>query len=302
MYELTILGISAATPAYARHPTAQVLTLPHTKFLIDCGEGTQMQMQRYKIKPNKIKTILITHLHGDHYLGLTGLLSTMHLQKRQQELNIFAPRELAEVIRLHLQLAKTRLNYKISFFPLPETGGEIFYEDDQIQVETILMTHRIHCMGFLFKEKNKKRKVLMDKLPEGTTWKSIAALKEGKDVKDENGELLYKLEDYTLPPRRYSFAHCSDTKFTREIIPQIQEVDLLYHESTFLHEDLDKAEETFHSTAFQAATIAKEAQVKKLVIGHFSSRYKDLKPILEEARTVFENTFLGVEGETITIE
>ena len=302
MYELTVLGISAATPAYTRHPTAQVLALPHTKFLIDCGEGTQMQMQRYKVKPNKIKNILISHLHGDHYLGLTGLLSTMHLQKRQQELSIFAPRELSEVIRLHLRLAKTRLSYKIHFFPLPDIGGEVFYEDDQIQVETIKMIHRIQCMGFLFKEKSKKRKVYMNKLPEGTSWKSISALKDGKNVLDEDGKILFNYEDYTYAPKRYTFAHCSDTRFNTDIIPQIENVDLLYHEATFLHEDLEKAEDTFHSTALQAATIARDANVKRLLLGHFSSRYKDLRPFLEETKPIFENTSLGIEGETLTIE
>lgn len=302
MYSLTILGISAATPAYTRHPTAQVLHLPHTKFLIDCGEGTQMQMQRYKVKPNRIKNILISHLHGDHYLGLFGLISTMHLQKRQQELNIFAPAELSELISLHLKLGNTRLNYKVNFHPLPDEGQEIFYEDDQITVETILMDHRIRCMGFLFREKPKKRKVLAEKLPTGLPWKYMAILKEGQDILDEEGKVLYTAHEYTTIPKRYSFAHCSDTKIKADIIPQIAEVDLLYHEATFLHSELNKAEETYHSTALQAATLADQAQVQKLLLGHFSSRYRRLEPFLEEARPIFKNTILGTEGETVVVE
>ncbi len=301
MYELTVLGISAAMPAYTRHPTSQLLALPHTKFLIDCGEGTQMQMQRYRIKPNKIKHILISHLHGDHYLGLMGLLSSMHLQKRQQDLDLYAPRDLGEIIRLHLRCANTRLNYKINFYPLPEAGEETIYEDDQVTVQTIALDHRIHCIGFLFKEKPKKRKVLAEKLPEDTPWKHMAMLKDGKDVHDEEGKLLYKNEDYTLLTERYSFAYCSDTKYKPALIPQIAEVDLLYHEATFLHSELDKAEATFHSTALQAATFAQQAQVAKLLLGHFSSRYKDLQPFLDEARPIFPETYLGVEGERLQI-
>lgn len=301
MFDLTILGISAATPAFNRHPTAQVLNLPHARFLIDCGEGTQMQLQRFKIKLNKIKAIFISHLHGDHYLGLLGLLSTMHLQKRQQDMNLYGPRDLAEILRIGFKYSNTRLNYKINFFPLPPQGQEVFFEDDQVQVETIQMNHQIECMGFLFKEKPKKRKVLADKLPPGTPWRIMSVLKDGKDVLDEEGNVLYKFEDYTLEPRHYSFAHCSDTKYKEDIIPQIEKVDLLYHESTFLHEDLDKAEMTFHSTAKQAARIANQAQVGRLIIGHFSSRYKNLGPFLEEARAVFQESYLGQEGEPFIV-
>lgn len=301
MYELTILGSSAAMPAYQRHPTSQLFALPHTRFLIDCGEGTQMQMQRYRVKPNRIKHIVVSHLHGDHYLGLVGLLSSMHLQKRQQPLNLFAPRELAEIIQVNLRYSGTYLSYKVNFHPLPKDSTEIFFEDEQVTVQTIPMNHRIQCNGFLFKEKIKKKKVLAEKLPEGTPWKLMNVLKNGENVLDDEGNILYKWEDYTIQPKSYSFAHCSDTKYNEAILPQIEGVDLLYHESTFLHKDLDKAEQTFHTTAQQAATLAHKAGVGKLLIGHFSSRYKNLKPFLEEARSVFPNTYLGIEGETTSI-
>lgn len=269
--------------------------------MIDCGEGTQMQLLRYRIKHRNISQIFISHLHGDHYLGLIGLISSMHLVKRSDDLWIYGPRELAEVIRLNLKVSQTQLNYKLHFVEIPNKGGEIIYEDPSLTVETIAMNHRIQCTGFLFREKPKKRKVLAAKLPQESDWKIARTLKNGENVFDDEGNLLYGFEEYTYIPKSYSFAHCSDTLSTKEILPQINGVDLLYHEATFLHEDLDKAVETFHSTARQAAEIANQAKVNKLIIGHFSSRYRDLVPLLEEARTVFENTVLAVEGETTVL-
>jgi ribonuclease Z len=303
MIDLTILGCSAAMPAYNRHPTSQLVIFPYNRFLIDCGEGTQMQMMKYQVRANRIRHIFISHLHGDHYLGLVGLFSSMHLQKRQEDLNLYAPKNLAEIIRIHLKYGNTKLNYKINFFDLPENSFEIFYEDEQLTVHTLPMTHRIQCNGFLFQEKPKKRKVLADKLPEEVPFKTMTTLKDKKDVLDEEGNVLFKWEDYTIPSRSHSFAHCSDTKYNEDVVAQIDGVDMLYHESTFLHEDLAKAEETFHSTALQAAQIAAKAQVGKLIIGHFSSRYSDayLTKFLEEAKSVFENTFLAVEGENFSV-
>jgi ribonuclease Z len=302
MIELTILGNSAATPAHERHPTSQVLALPHKHFLIDCGEGTQIQMQRYKVKMGYIRNILITHLHGDHFLGLVGLLSSMHLQKREEDINLFAPLDLLEIIRINFKYSHTVLNFKVNFFPLPAQGGEIIYQDDQVSIETILMNHRIDCYGFLFQEKVKKKKVLADKLPPETPWQILVALKDGQDILDEQGNLLYKCEDYTLQPPSYKFAHCSDTRYTESFLEQIYGADMIYHEATYLHEDVHKAEYTFHSTALEAATLAQKAQVGKLVIGHFSSRYRELWAHLQEAQSIFPNTVLGIEGETQSVE
>jgi len=302
MLQLTILGTNAASPAHKRHPTAQVLSLPYTHFLIDCGEGTQIQMQRYRVKINKLKAIFITHLHGDHYLGLIGLLSTMHLIKRVDALDIYAPPDLADIIRINLKCSDTRLSFPVHFHPVSDKGQEIVYEDGGFTVETIKMNHRIACVGYLFREKPKKLKVLIDKLPEEVAWQIPAELQKGRDYYNEEGGILYKCEEYTYRPPSLVFAHCSDTLYNEAIIPQIEGADLLYHESTFLHEELEKANMTHHSTALQAATIAHKAKVKKLVIGHYSARYKDLQPLLEEARTVFENTHLAIEGEKIHIE
>ncbi len=301
MFSLTILGISAATPAFSRHPTAQVLNLPHTRFLIDCGEGTQMQMQKHKVKINKIKHILITHLHGDHYLGLVGLLSTMHLQKRNQPLCIYGPRDLGEIIRLGLKVSNTQLSYPLDFFPVPDAPAEIFYEDEQMVVETLQMNHRIQCTGYLFREKPKKRKVYIERLPENIPWSVITRLKEGEDVWDEERKCLYKSAEYSYQPARYSFAHCSDTLYQESILSQIEKVDMMYHEATFLHADIDKARATFHSTAWQAGHLAAQAQVKKLIIGHFSSRYRDLQPFLTESRFAFQNSYLGKEGGNFSL-
>lgn len=303
MLQLTILGTNAAGPAHKRHPTAQVLSLPYSHFLIDCGESTQIQMQRYKVKMNKIKTIFITHLHGDHYLGLIGLLSTMHLVKRTDPLDIYGPAGLAEIIRINFKYSDTRLSYPVFFHAVPDSPKEMIYDDGGFTVETIQMNHRIPCIGYLFREKPKKLKVLIDKLPKDIPWQISAQLQKGKDYYDEiSGELRYASSEYTFRPPSLAFAHCSDTLFREEIIPQIEGVDLLYHESTFLHEELEKAQMTYHSTALQAATIAHKAKVKKLVIGHFSARYRDLQPLLEEARTIFENTHLALEGHKIDIE
>ncbi len=296
MLELTILGTSAASPAYHRNTTAQVLALPHTRFLIDCGEGTQMQMQRFKVKINKLDAVFITHLHGDHYFGLMGLLSSMHLLKRQEVLKIYAPAQLAEIIRTSFKYSDTRLCYPIEFYPVPNIGKERIYEDGAFTVETIKMNHRIACTGYLFKEKTKKRKVLIEKLPKDIHWQVPSELQKGRDVYDEKGNLLYSAEEYTFRPHSGSFAHCADTLYHEEVIPQIEGVDLLYHESTFLHEELEKATLTYHSTALQAATIAQKAKVKQLVLGHFSARYKDLSPLLEEAKSVFEHTQLAIDG------
>ncbi len=297
-----ILGSNSAAPAFGRHPTAQLLQIQEENFLIDCGEGTQMQMQRFKVRINRIDHIFISHLHGDHYNGLIGLLSTMHLQKRKHDLYLYGPPGLKEILSIQFKYSDTHLYYKIHFRELKNGVAEIIYENEFISVETIPLNHRIQCSGFLFKEKAKKRRINISSLPEYFLPSQMLALKQGEDVKDETGKVIYKNKDHTFEPKQSrSYAFCSDTAFYEPILAQIENVDLLYHESTFLHEQIERAEQTYHSTALQAATVAKLANVKKLLLGHYSSRYKDITPFLEEARQIFEESYLSLEGNNIMI-
>ena len=299
IFELTILGSNAAIPAYNRHPTAQLLQIDQYYFLIDCGEGTQMQLSKFKIRYNRIGYIFISHLHGDHYLGLMGLISTMHLHKRSEDLYLYGPRGLSDIISLQLKYSDTR----IVFREINTEVCEVVLENELLTVETIPLSHRVNCAGFLFREKPKKRRLRKEALPVGLTLVNLSQLKRGQDITNSEGDVMYKNEDYTLPPRKSrSYAYCSDTRYNEDMIGQIQGVDLLYHESTFLEEEAVRAGETFHSTARQAATIARLAQVGKLVLGHYSSRYKDLSLFRDEASLVFEPVVLSIEGESIGVE
>lgn len=295
--EVKILGTGSASPIYNKHPSAQLLNINNNQFfLIDCGEGTQFRLLKFRIPYTKITHIFITHLHGDHYLGLVGLLSSMHLWGRKKELYIFGPKGLSEIITVQLQFSQTNISYPIHFKELDTEASNLIVDGPTYTVHTIPLSHRINCCGFLFKEKPKKRRLITDKLPETLTPLQKIALKKGEDIQNQKGEVL-KNEDLTLPPKKsLSFAYCSDTAYLEAIIPIIKEVDLLYHEATFHSSLLERAIQTFHSTAEQAATIALKAQVGKLIIGHFSSRYRDLLPLLEEAQAVFPNTVLAEEG------
>ena len=302
-FSLKILGANSAAPAHNRHQTSQLLTVQNQTFLIDCGEGTQMQLIKYKVKAQKINNIFISHLHGDHYLGLMGLISTMHLQSRTNDLFIYGPPGLAEIITLQLQYSQTILNYKIRFQELDTSVKKVILEDPVLEVETIPLNHRIGCAGFLFREKPKKRRIIKEKLPDGISLQEILSLKNGEHIYDEDDKVLFENENLTLPPRKSrSYAYCSDTKYEENIIEQIKNVDLLYHESTFLSDREDRAAHTFHSTAKQAATIAKKAEVGQLLLGHYSIRYRELQPLLDEAKQVFANVSLALEGETIEIQ
>ncbi len=261
-----------------------------------------MQLSKFKVRYVRIGHIFISHLHGDHYLGLTGLLSTMHLNKRTEDLYLYGPAGLADILSLQFKYSDTRLNYKIHFKELKPVA-EVIFENEYLIVETIPLNHRIQCTGFLFREKPKNKRLNKEVLPKNLLLQHIAQLKKGKDIYDINGNILYKNEALTLPPKRSrSYAYCSDTKYHEYIIPQIQGVDLLYHESTFLHDQEARADETFHSTARQAAIIAQKAGVGQLILGHYSSRYKDLLPFIEEAKSVFPNTVLSIEGEDFSLD
>lgn len=303
IFEVSILGSSSATPIYQRHPTAQLIKYQERFFLVDCGEGTLIQMNRYKIRFHKINHIFISHLHGDHYLGLMGLISTMHLQGRTNDLHVFAPEDLREIIDIQLKYSETQLRYKLIFHPLDASRRELVYEDEDISVHTIPLSHRIACTGFIFNEKPHLRKLRKDMLHRyNIPVEVLEDLKNGLDFEMEDGTRIPNEELTTDPRPARSYAYCSDTCYDERLIPVVSKVDLLYHEATFMNDMANRATETFHSTAAQAATIAQKAQVRRLIIGHFSARYKNLYPLLDEAREVFTNTTLALEGDRFLIE
>lgn len=302
--KLTILGCHSATPRVNAHPTAQFLEIRNHHFLIDCGEGTQVQLRKYGVKFSKIKHIFISHLHGDHLFGLVGLVSTFRLLNRTSELHVYGPKGIKEIITLQLKLSDSWTHYPLLFHELASKESELIFEDDKVEVHTIPLDHRIYTNGFLFKEKLGERKLNMVAIP---TYKEIEIcdyqnLKNGKDFTLNNGQII-KNELLTLnPPGPKSYAFCSDTSYFPNIVPQIKNVNCLYHETTFLKDKEELATKTKHSTAEQAANIAQEANVKQLIIGHYSGRYKNKEAFKDEATPIFKNTVLAIEGETYTID
>lgn len=301
-FNITILGSSGALPAYGRFPSAQLVAIQNRHFLVDCGEGVQMQLMRFQANLHRINHILISHLHGDHYLGLMGLIFTMHLLRRTNDLHLYAHNGLDEIITTHLRHARSAPAFRLVFHRLPRGLREIIFEDGALSVETIPLRHKIPCSGFLFREKEKPRRIDKMKLPPGLLIRQLANLKKGIDVTDDKGNLLYRNEDLTLPPRKSrSYAYCSDTAYNEDIIDQVRDVDILYHEATFAAEEEQKAKETLHSTTIQAASFAAKANAHKLLIGHFSARYKDLAPVLDEAKRIFDESELALEGSVFSI-
>jgi ribonuclease Z len=301
-FELLILGSSAATPTVNRNPTSQLLNISERYFLIDCGEGTQMQMRKYKTRFQNINHVFISHLHGDHFYGLPGFLASMHLLGRKNELTIYGPKELEEVVSMIHKHSDTYLNYPIKFIHTQNTTKQLLFEDDKVEVYSFPLKHRIATTGFLFKEKPLPRNIDKYKLEKlNVSFAEIHKLKLGLDAIDNNGNTI-KNSDLTLdPPNTRSFAFCSDTKFFEELANDIKDVDLLYHESTFLEDKKDRAKQTFHSTAKQAAEIAVLSNAKKLVLGHFSARYGNLDEFLIEAKGIFINTELAIEGSKFSV-
>lgn len=301
-FDVTVLGSSSATPAYNRNPSAQLLNLNEKFYLIDCGEATQNQLNKFRIKSSRIDYVFISHLHGDHYLGLVGLLSTMHLHGRTKEIHIYGPPELKEIIDLQLKVSETILRYQILFHSTHTEYSEKIFESNDLIVETIVLNHRIPTTGFVFKEKPKKRKINSAKMEEyDVPLEYIPLLKNGIDYSDKYGNTIANTELTFDPSPSKSFAYCSDTLYNENFIEQIEGVDMLYHEATFLHELIDRAVETYHTTALQAGMLAKKANVKRLMIGHFSARYKELDQLLAEAQSEFNNTVLALEGEKYII-
>jgi ribonuclease Z len=302
VFEVKILGSSSATPTLSRNQSCQLININQHFILFDCGEGAQIQLLKNKIKIHKINYIFISHLHGDHYLGLFGLISSMHLQGRSSELTIFGPPGLSDIITLQLKYSETVLTYPFHFEEIRGEGSHKILDTDDYTVETIPLNHRIVCNGFLIREKKKRHRLKKEKLFKGLKISDIIKLKDGEDISDPFTGRVIRNEELTHPPKKSrSYAYCADTLYKTDILEQIKDVDLLYHESTFLNDMEDRARKTHHSTALQAATLAKLASAGKLIIGHFSTRYHNLAPLLEEAKTVFENTYLALEGETFSI-
>jgi len=300
MFGVTILGNNSALPAYDRHPTAQVVTLDQFQFLIDCGEGTQMQLSRYKIRRSRINHIFISHLHGDHYFGLIGLITSMGLLGRETDLHLYASAPLKEILDLQFKAADTRLPFTLHFHPLQNEGTII--EDPKFSVECFRVHHRIECWGFLFREKKKPRRIDKEKIQQfELSSTSFEKLKSGEDVTSAKGELVLNDEVTlpTTPPRSYAF--CADTLYKEELADFVRNVTLLYHETTYLKDLEERASSRFHSTTIQAAAIAKQANAEKLLIGHFSSKYEKLDEFLIEAQEVFPETQLALEGVTYRI-
>ena len=301
-FQLLILGSSAATPTTTRNPTAQLLNIAERFFLIDCGEATQIQLRKYKARFQNINHIFISHLHGDHFFGLPGFLASMHLLGRKNELTIFAPPQLKEIIQLINKHSDTYLSYPITFIDTQNKTKELIWQDDKVEVYSLPLQHRINTTGFLFKEKPLPRNIDKYKLEKfNVSFSEIHKLKLGFDAVDNNG-ITIENHDLTIAPHApRSYAFCSDTRFFEALASDISNVDLLYHEATFLEDKTDRASQTYHSTAKQAAEMAVLCKAKKLILGHFSARYDNLNEFLNEAKPVFEKTELAIEGKVIDL-
>lgn len=295
MLALTILGNNSALPAFGRNPTAQILQTQSEMFLIDCGEGTQLQMSKFKMKKSKLKRIFISHLHGDHYFGLIGLLTSMGLANRMEDIHLHGPARLIEIINLQLEVADAHLPYKVYFHPLGEEG--VIADSSAMTVEAFKVKHRIECWGFIFREKKNKRSIVAAKAHAFEIPSTFyEQLQKGIDYVNAKGTIIPNDEVTVEATPAKSYAYCADTIFDIELAKKIEGVDLLYHETTYLHALEERAAARFHATTKQAAEIAKAGNVKKLLIGHFSSKYETLEEFLSEATSVFPNTELALEG------
>ncbi len=301
-FEITILGCGSAMPTTLHHPPSQLIDMNEKLFMIDCGEGTQLQMRKYKARMSKLHTLFISHLHGDHIFGLPGLISTLSLLGRTTDLNIYAHKEIDSLLNPLLTYLGKHLSYKINLFPLNPNAGELLFENRTMKVTSFPLKHRIDANGFLFEQKESPRHINREMIDfYRIPVKQIQEIKNGADYLTPDGTLILN-EHLTYPgspARRY--AYCSDTAYEPEIIPYIKNVDLLYHEATFAESERMRAEETFHSTAHQAAEIALAADVQKLMIGHYSSRYSEIGTLLKEAVAVFPHTELAVEGKIVSL-
>lgn len=301
-FTVTILGSGSAIPTSRRNPTSQYIQCSNRHLLIDCGEGTQMQMRKYGVKFQRLDCIFISHLHGDHFFGLVGLLSSMHLLGRVKPINIFAPEGLEKIIRLQLEVGSSKLGYEINVIELTPNSEGVIFEDEKITVFNFPLSHKIPTHGFLVVEKEKERSLLVKKAEaHGVLIEYYHKLKAGKNVTRDDGH-EYKSEDYTLPgaPEK-RFAFCSDTEYFEDILNHIRNVDLLYHEATFTEDLRDRAISTKHSTASDAGRIAQKANVGKLIMGHLSARYDSGEQHVMEAKEFFENCEVVEDGSVFEV-
>jgi ribonuclease Z len=303
-FELQILGSGSATPMVGRHPTAQVLAVGEGRYLLDCGEGTQLRLLEHRRRFSTLRVVFISHLHGDHFLGLFGLLSTMSMQGRQEPLLVVGPwgiEQMVTAVGLHSQM---QLGYDVTFAPIDTEAHALVYEDALVRVHSLPMRHRVPCAGYLFEEQPRRARLLKERLPEGLTAAELSQLAQGHDLPASPATgrpaLLHaEVSEPAAPPKRYAF--CSDTLYQPELAELVRGVDLLYHEATFLDELRDRATQTHHSTARQAAELARAAEVGQLLIGHFSSRYRQTEAHLLEARAIFPHTLLAIEGLEVSV-
>ena len=296
--KLTILGCYAATPRTITNPTSQVLEIKNQMFLIDCGEGTQVQLRKHKIKFSRINRIFISHLHGDHFYGLIGLISTFTLLNRDNDLHVYGPKGIKEIILLQLKYSNSYTSYNLYFHELESNESVLIYEDENVTVKTIPLQHRVYTNGYLFKENNTQRKLNIEAVEEYNIEKCyFAKIKNGGNIILENGKEINNEELTFNPDKEKSYAFCSDTLYNESIIPIIKDVDVLYHESTFLESENHLASRTMHSTAKEAALIAKKANVGTLLMGHYSTRYGDISLFKEEGETIFKPILLADDGK-----
>jgi len=301
--KLTILGCYAATPRTISNPTSQVLEIKNRVFLIDCAEGTQVQLRKSKVKFSKINHIFISHLHGDHFYGLVGLISTFMLLNRESDLTVYGPKGIKEIILLQLRASGSYTGYNLYFHELESNESETIFEDDRVVVKTIPLNHRVYTNGFLFQEKNIERKLNVEAVENYEIDKVyFNKIKYGGDITLDNGTIIPNSELTFDPQVAKSYAFCSDTMYDESIIPLIENVDYLYHESTFLESEDHLSERTMHSTAKQAATIALKAKVKHLILGHYSTRYGNIEYFKTEAQTIFPNVLLADDGREFEME
>ena len=300
MLSVTILGNNSAVPAFNRHPTSQVVTHDGTSYLVDCGEGTQIQMIKYKVRRSKISHIFISHLHGDHYFGLVGLLNTFNLLAHKQELHVFGPAPLQQIVEMQFNVSETAICYPLHFHTLK--GPAVLVDNEKIRISSFPTTHRVECYGFLFEEKEGKRKLLIERVRQlRIPMTFYSSLQNGLDYITPKGEVIRNATVTTAPEKGKKYAFCADTRYDEALIPYIQGADMIYHETTYLDNMREQAFNRFHTTTKQAAELAKKAGVKKLLIGHFSSKYSTLDYFQTETRQVFPNTDLAIEGNTYEI-
>lgn len=299
-FEITILGSSSALPTSKRFPSAHVVNIHERFFLVDCGEGTQIQLRKFKVGFAKINHIFITHLHGDHFFGLFGIISSFNLLGRKNDLHIYSPGNLQN--KIYSVINKKEISFNIFFHRLEHEGSEVIYESKSIEVSAFPLSHRIETFGYLFKEKPRERNIIKEAIQKyNLSIKDILSIKQGNDFLTPEGIKIENSKLSKTPFKSRAFAYCSDTKYKEAIIPYITDIDVLYHEATFAKDLKDIAEITGHSTSEDAAKIAQKANVKKLLIGHFSTRYKNTNIIFEETKEIFENTQAVNDGDKIII-